>query len=570
MGTTHPSQSPTAFLSRQPMSIENELQSCEGACWAVDISGVRELISAIAAGTGPADWLRQLLAGTLIADVNPRTVHLVGPYDGRDRMIGQPVTSFWPAEAREPLAGLILAAAADPPVGRPLQRDITSLVFASPVLSAWTAADGSNPDILFLSVTGRPVDDRSLWTLCASDERYRNLIHYLPIALLQVDSRAMTIIFEDLRRDGVTDIAPYLDETPELPIHSRNIVRVTDANRNAVQLFGVGTADQLIGPVDFLFRASPDTAKRVITAHFEGRRNYSELMKVLTFDGRLRDIELSVTYPTAPERLDVTLLSLDDITDRLRTEGQLRQLQADYTRAARISTLGELATSIAHEVNQPLAAIVTNAETSLRWLSRDDPNLAKIAQLTTRIVESARHASDIVQRIRGMAAPRGAERILFDLNEVVEEAILFVQHDIDLRAIELRTDLDRRLPCLAGDRVQLQQVVVNLLVNAVQALGQLETRGGRIEVCTSVCPKGETAFAVRDNGPGIAAENLGRIFSSFFTTKEGGIGIGLAICQSIITAHGGLITAANHPEGGALFRFTLPGGSALEPPGPMS
>jgi len=239
----------------------------------------------------------------------------------------------------------------------------------------------------------------------------------------------------------------------------------------------------------------------------------------------------------------------------LVTEAQLRQLQADYSRAARISMLGELATSIAHEVNQPLAAIVTNAETSQRWLARDEPNLAKVAQLTTRIAESARRASEIVQRIRGMAARREPERAAVDLNEIVDEALMFVRHEIESRSIALSTDFGSGLPRVLGDRVQLQQVIVNLLVNAVQA--QNGGADGWISLATSAA-NGAVEFAIRDAGPGIVDEDLDRIFGSFFTTKDDGIGIGLALCQSIIVALGGTIIASNHPEGGALFRVSLP------------
>lgn len=220
--------------------------------------------------------------------------------------------------------------------------------------------------------------------------------------------------------------------------------------------------------------------------------------------------------------------------------------------------LGELATSIAHEVNQPLSAIVTNAETSLRWLSRDDPNLAKIGQLTERIARSARHASDIVQRIRGMAAPRPPEPTRLDMNDVVDEALLFVRHDLEARSIGLSHDRGAHLPLILGDRVQLQQVVVNLLVNSIQALNQDGVRNARINLETRAGDDGVLSFSIHDNGPGIAPEDLDRVFTGFFTTKEEGMGIGLAICQSIITAHGGTIVASNDPRGGALFRFTLP------------
>jgi C4-dicarboxylate-specific signal transduction histidine kinase len=223
--------------------------------------------------------------------------------------------------------------------------------------------------------------------------------------------------------------------------------------------------------------------------------------------------------------------------------------------------LGELATSIAHEVNQPLSAIVTNAETSLRWLSRDEPNLAKVGQLTTRIAECARRASGIVQRTRGMAARQPPERVLLDLNEVVDEALRFVRHDIGSRSINLSVRLSDNVPLILADRVQLQQVIVNLLVNSIQAI----THGGglesRIDLSTFADEDGAVVFAIHDSGPGVAAENLGRVFDGFFTTKDEGVGIGLAICLSIIKAHGGTMTASNHPEGGAHFRFSLPAGA---------
>lgn len=523
------------------------------AWWALDISEARPVIAAIVDGCAPADWVGALLADVRIADIDENNLHLLGPVGGRGRMIGELFTRFCPPESWRIGADLILAATAGYPVGAPLTRDITSIAFGN----GWSTAsiDPAHPDIVFIAVGGVLTDDRSLWAVRASEERYRNLFHHLPCALVQVDSRPMRTIFDELRRQGVTDIVRYLDQTPSLPLHSRNVVTITDANRGALELLGAESVEQILGPVDFVFAASPDSAKRVIAAHFDERRNWVEVMKLRTLDGQLRDVEFSVTYPTPPDRLDVTILGFVDVTDRLRTEAQLRQLQADYSRAARISMLGEMATSIAHEINQPLSAIVTNAETSQRWLSREDPNLAKVGQLTARIAESGRRASDIVQRIRGMAARRAPERVPLELNEVAEEALLFVRHEIESRSIELSAKLARDLPRVFGDRVQLQQVVVNLLVNAVQAQNG---RPGRIALDTSMSVDGVVTFTIHDGGPGIAGENLDRVFGSFFTTKEDGIGIGLALSQSIIAAHHGTITASNHPEGGAVFQFSLP------------
>ncbi len=531
------------------------------ACWEVDISQVRALIEAAAAGDEWPDWVAALLHGAYIVDVNERGLELVGSPVARELMVGQPVAGFCPPESWTTLAELIVAVATDAPDHGVRRSGINSFMFQNAVLSVWGAPGGAAQDTVWVAVDGEMAEDRSFWAVRASEQRYRRLLHHLPGALLQVDARAMGAIFYQLRSEGVTDLTPYLSTDGELIDAARNLVRVTDANLGAMQLFGAASVDELIGKIDYVFGADPEVARRVVIAHFEGRRNLVEIMKLRTFDGRLRDVQLSVTYPTPPERLDVSLMSLEDITDRLRTEAQLRQLQADYSRAARISMLGELATSIAHEVNQPLSAVVTNAETSLRWLSRDEPNLAKVAQLTARIAESARRASDIVQRIRGMAARRAPEQAPLDLNEIVNEARVFVSHELESRSIAVTLDLDLHLPKIVGDRVQLQQVVVNLILNAAQALGR-SGADGRIALCTTKTIDGAVGFGVDDNGPGIAAADLDRIFESFFTTKEEGVGIGLAICQSIIAAHGGTIEARNHPDGGAGFRFTVPAANA--------
>jgi C4-dicarboxylate-specific signal transduction histidine kinase len=392
----------------------------------------------------------------------------------------------------------------------------------------------------------------------ASEDKYRKLIFFMPTALLQVDSRAAGAAFERLRADGVRDIAAYLDAHQELVEIACDTVLVTEVNREAVSLFSGASPAEMIRPVRYLFAATPAMAKRVMISHFEGHRNYTEEAKILTFDGQLRDVIFSVTYPTPPEQQDTTFITITDITERLRTEAQLRRLQADYAHAARISTLGELATSIAHEVKQPLAAIVTSGETALRWLEREDLNVAKVKQLTGRIVESAYHASEIVQRIRLMAVRGESERVALDLKAIAAEAVSFIRHDIESKHISLSIDIGKGLPTITGDRIQLQQVIVNLLMNSIQAIDH--GRGSERHIHIAIRPEAEgfLILSIRDSGPGIAAGDFERLFESFFTTKEGGMGIGLAICRSIVAAHGGTITAANHPVGGAEFRFSLP------------
>lgn len=546
----------TAMMSfRVVEAADTPTPGPSAACWEFDISAVRALIESLPGGEPiERELAEQLMAGIRVHDVNAVAAYLVGPFGGHSAMIGEAVGRFWPTESHAVLTELVVALVNDRPLHRPRSHAITSLMLSDAGLTVQFKPDA--PDIVDVAVRGVVHDHRSRWSLRSSEERYRRLIHHLPYALVQVDATPMDPIFAALRREGVTDIAAYLAATPALALQARKIVMVTGANRDAVKLFAAPDTEALIGPIGYMFAASPTTPHRLIIAHFEGRRSYSELMKLRRFDGELRDVQLSATFPAAPERLDVTLLSFEDVTDRLGTEAQLRRLQADHARAARISTLGELATSIAHEVSQPLSAIVTNAETSLRWLSRDDPNLPKIEQLTRRIADSAHRAHEIVQRIRAMAVRHAPERVPIDINEVIDEALLFTRHDIESRSITLLVEREPCLPLL-GDKVQMQQVIVNLLLNSIQAIVQAGQKG-RIELRTRA--EGDEAFviSIRDNGPGIAPENLDRVFEGFFTTKDDGIGIGLAICQSLIIAHGGSISASNHPDGGACFQFSLP------------
>jgi len=535
------------------------------ASWEIDVSASAPLIAAIArqrneVGVDNEAQLNarytELVKAARIVNVNERTVRLVGGNRGRDLMIGQPVAGFWPLESRATLGELIVDAMTGEIEDATYRQQMPSDgILRDPLVTVWRT---ETPGRIYAAVNGTVDDDRSYIYLRASEARYRKLVNHMPIALWQVDASHMGRIYNDIRAMGVTDFAAYLDEHPDLVELAATTVRVTDINRAAIQMFGGNSPLDLMRPVGYLFTVNRAALRNVMIGRFNGQEGHAEVTKVQTFDGRLLDVRMSVTYPKILAELDVTIFSFEDVTERLSMEAELRQLQADFTHAARISTLGELTTSIAHEINQPLAAIVTNAETSLRWLSRDDPNVEKVKALTARIAASGRRASDIVQHIRGMASKRQPERSAIDLNEIVQESLIFIRHEIESQSIAITTNLARALPHTMGDRIQLQQVVVNLLINSVQAV-EAQAKGKR-EICigTQLTEDGALAFTLRDTGPGIRPDDIDRIFEGFFTTKEAGMGIGLAICQSIIAEHGGSITASNHPDGGAQFRFVIP------------
>ncbi|MEK1888744.1 MAG: ATP-binding protein [Phyllobacterium sp.] len=536
------------------------------ACWQFSLKRVRHLLdpanAQLSRGATADEWCPDrwdtLLTAVQVTDVNDEAVQLFGLPADRDRVIDRPVASLWPEQSRAALGDLLTALAAKTDA-EPETREIPVVGrLQQVVLTGWRAADPRCPDTVFVRVEATLHAPNAVIELEASQNRYRNLISYLPIPVWQIDARAAGRIFDRLIAGGLSDMAAYSEEHPELVDLTCELVQVFDVNDEAMALFGGKERSEFIGPVAYLFAGTPGAARRVMLAHFSGIRNHVEELKVRTFDGRLIDVLLLMTFPVPGERLDTTLLMMIDNTAHLEAEAKLRKIEADFSHAARLSTLGEMTTSIAHEIKQPLAAILMNAQTSLRYLRKAGPNLEKADQLTSRVVESAQRASDIIDRIQDMARNRAPTYALLGLNDIVRQCLVFLRHESEDKNVVINLRLEPNLPLIRGDRIQLQQIIVNLIVNSIQAMKMAPHTRREIYLETSLDESDHVAFSIRDTGIGIATEHIEQIFDGFFTTKEGGLGIGLAICQSIVNAHGGTIEAANHPDGGAVFRFSIP------------
>lgn len=392
----------------------------------------------------------------------------------------------------------------------------------------------------------------------ASAAWYRQMFHRAPVALMLDDASTIATLVGELRRDGVTDIEAYLDANPAFLEHALDTITLIEPNERAIGLFGASDAAELMQSVRHIWPDAPDTFRRSFVALYNGASHFTEETRVRTLDGRTIDVLFSLAFAGQGDLAEASLNGMLDITDRVEAEARLRQVTADFSHAARISTLGELTTSIAHEIKQPLSAILTNAQTSLRWLDKDEPNLDKVVQLTTRIVESAQRASDIIGRIQDMAGKRPSERSLIDLNAVIRDCLVFLRHECEDKGVRVQLELTADLPSVQCDRVQLQQVVVNLVVNAIQAMEAVGGTRRTIIISTASGAEGNLHLRVSDSGPGIPEAHMSRLFEGFFSTKEAGMGIGLAICRSIIAAHGGTIGAANVAAGGAVFDVVLP------------
>jgi C4-dicarboxylate-specific signal transduction histidine kinase len=240
-----------------------------------------------------------------------------------------------------------------------------------------------------------------------------------------------------------------------------------------------------------------------------------------------------------------------------QAEAALRQVQAELLHVTRVTTLGELAASIAHEVNQPIAATLMNAEAALRFLRFDPPELDEVREALECIVKDVERAGAVVQRIRNLVkkAPLPDDRV--DINAVIQEVIELIRSEAMKNAVLMRTELADGLPLVRGDRVELQQVILNLVLNAVEAMSALTEGPRELQVMTSRIESNHVLIAVRDTGPGLAPAADEKVFKAFHTTKPNGLGLGLSICRSIVESRGGRMWAGANAPRGAVFQFTL-------------
>jgi PAS domain S-box-containing protein len=247
-----------------------------------------------------------------------------------------------------------------------------------------------------------------------------------------------------------------------------------------------------------------------------------------------------------------------DVSATRRAEEKLHDAQAELAHVTRVTTLGELTASIAHEVNQPLAAVVANAEACLRWLNRETPDLAGARRSAEWVINDGIRASEVVRRVRALAHKADVEKVPLDLNNIVGEVVALVQRELASHLVSLRTELAAALPKILGDRVQLQQVIINLVMNGIEAMQPVTDRPRELVIRSRQEEMNGVLLSVTDRGVGISAENANRLFNAFFTTKSSGLGMGLSICRSIVEAHGGRLSASGDEGRGATFQFVLP------------
>ena len=391
-----------------------------------------------------------------------------------------------------------------------------------------------------------------------SEQRYRHIFQTAGVSIWEEDFSQVTAAIDDLKAQGVRDFSQYIAAHPEFIQQAISMVKIIDVNDATVKLFEAQSKDELLVSLHKIFLPKTEEVfAGELIAIAEGRTNFESETVLQTLKGDKLAVLFTIAFPRQPAKLNSVLVSIMDITERKRADEALHKTQAELAHVTRVATLGELTASIAHEVNQPLAAIVTNGNACLRWLAGDSPNLDEARETARRIIRDGNRAGDVIGRIRTLSRKTGTEKELLDMNQAIREVVALAEGEVRRNGVALRMDLTGDLPPILGDRVELEQVVLNLIMNAIEAMSAIGDRPRELVIRTQSGEVDQVRVAVQDSGIGLDPQSMGRIFDAFYTTKPQGMGMGLAISRSIVENHGGRLWAAPNDGPGATFQFTL-------------
>jgi PAS domain S-box-containing protein len=376
----------------------------------------------------------------------------------------------------------------------------------------------------------------------------------------------------------VVDITDRKRAAEELRRSEASLAQAQEISRTGSWRWNVGTGDVSSSAEHFrIFDFDPVTtqpsyATLMERVHPEDRPSFEQVVeqamhersrfeheyRIALPDGSVKHLQ-SVGQPDTEARDLEFVGTVMDVTERRRAEEALRNAQAELARVTRLTTMGELVASIAHEINQPLAAVVTNGTAGLRWLNRDKPDLDEARTALSRIVRDGTRAAEVIHGIRALARKSGPQLARLDINDAIQEVLALTRSELQRHGVMLHTELSAGDRPVFGDRVQLQQVLLNLTMNGIEAMSAVTDRPKMLTITSEVVDRGGLLVAVEDTGPGLDPAIAQRIFDPFFTTKPNGMGMGLSICRSIIESHGGRFWASPRVSCGTVFRFTVPG-----------
>lgn len=537
------------------------------ACfWEVDFAPAAPLLQLIAAFAEDerSAWLadqqniRSLMQMCRVIECNQRAIEVFGRKDKSELMTS--VAPFWPIESY--------------------------CAFADAIRAFLGGAPSFTTETQLLTIDGRPLD--TLFTVCFPVDRKlgaRMLIGILDVsetkrtlnALRQANIRAETLaeaqafsfwqldvtgtnrMIAELRSQGVTDLEAYMEDHPEFVIEALDATIVSDVNQKSLELYGMKDKSEAVGKGirDYWLPGRYEAFKGSLAAAFRGISQFQKVTQTRTVDGRILDCRFWMAAPLEMRGNGTVMVAIQDLTEENAARKEIEHLREGLAHAGRVLMLGEFTASIAHEINQPLAAVRAAASAAKRWLAFDPPNLEQAGLALASIAQSSARAGQIIDQIRGMAVKRQPQREMVCIAQLVEETVSFLAVEFRSANASARMNIARNLPEMFVDRTQIQQVLVNLIVNALQAMEQAQSSERMVKITVSLVADDTIRFCVSDCGPGVDPAAIQRLFEHFYTTKDNGMGIGLTICNSIVQAHGGSFEVRNLETCGAEFSFTL-------------
>ncbi|WP_133243777.1 ATP-binding protein [Sphingomonas pokkalii] len=561
--TGHPAE---IALAASEYRYRNLFGAVAASFWELDFSGVGALlrevreqgVTDIAAHLRATPTLiRAMMRATRIVDTNDRSIEMFGPGTKRD-LITTPLDQYWPEASSADFAESILSAISGKPrhVAETRMRARDGREFDALFTVSFLPGTVGNGTLLvgFTDISDRVQATRQLGE---ASTRRKMLMDVPTIALSELAAPETSAVFKRLRAEGVTDLHAYIDAHPGFVDEVASSLHFTAVNDATVRLFGARSAEDLIGrSLTGLVQPGCDVLRRSIEGAYDRQPIFQSEIRMFKLDGAPVDTLFCRVSSPDPASGEAVIAQID-ITEQVKARQEIERMRQQSAHASRITLLGQLSASIVHEISQPITAIAMHAAAAERLARAPEAQLEKLARITSQIGQNALRTGEIVERIRALAANREIPMVSLSMTDIVAETRLLLQQELTEKGIQVTLARDAVLPNVCGDRIQLQQVLANLMVNAIQAMDGTPEGKRRIDLSLRT-KEGIVLLEVADTGPGLSAAFRAEPFQTFRTSKPDGLGIGLTICRSIAEAHGGRIEVRDRSHGGAAFTLALP------------